>query len=142
MSKKVMFTIEGKEFRLNDYVMKPITASGYWSTTSDRWDINMSDIFTYLIHRVGRYTENYASDLIYYIEAIKDSLTEYDINGKTFLIGIRYNGVDGNSYIASRIRNKEDLSREYIDGVYMLQFFQDEKSAEAIFGKTSFYSYS
>ena len=80
--------------------------------------------------------------MLYDIEAIKDSLTEYDINGKTFLIGIRYNGVDGNSYIASRIRNKEDLSREYIDGVYMLQFFQDENSAEAIFGKTSFYSYS
>ena len=101
----------------------------------------MSSIYTYLIHRVGRYTENYASDLFYIVDAINKALKDWDeLDGKTFLIGIRYDGVDGNDSIAAKIRNKTDLSKEYIDGVYMLSFeLVDSTKMKVTFGKTSFY---
>ena len=145
MTEKIKFTLEGKEFTLNDYVMKPITETGYYSTYSEKWEVNMSSIYTYLIHRVGRYTENYASDLIYVIDAINKALRDRcELDGKkflvrTFLVGIRYDGVDGNDSIAAKIRNKTDLSREYIDGVYMLRFEQYNTAMNVTFGKTSFY---
>lgn len=140
MTEKIKFTLEGKDFTLNDYGMKPITETGYYSTYSRRWEINMSSIYTYLIHRVGRYTENYASDLIYVIDAINKALKDWDeLDGKTFLIGIRYDGVDDNESIAAKIRNETELSREYIDGVYMLKFEQYDTIMEVTFGKTSFY---
>lgn len=137
----IKFTLEGKKFALNDYVMKPITETGYYSTYSRKWEINMSSIYTYLIHRVGRYTENYASDLIYEIDAINKALKDWDeLDGKTFLIGIRYDGVDGNGSIAAKIRNGNDLSREYIDGVYILSFeLENSTKMKVTFGKTSFY---
>lgn len=139
------FTLEGKNFTLNDYVMRPITETGCYSTYSEKWEVNMSSIYTYLIHRVGRYTENYASDLIYIINAINKALKDWNeldskkFLVKTFLIGIRYDGVDGNDSIAAKIRNRNDLSREYIDGVYMLRFEQYDTEMEVTFGKTSFY---
>lgn len=137
----IKFTLEGKDFTLNNHVMKPITETGYYSTYSKRWEINMSSIYTYLIHRVGRYTENYASDLIYVIDAINKALKDWDeLDGKTFLIGIRYSGVDGNNSIAAKIRNKTDLSKEYIDGIYMLNFeLDDSTKMKVTFGKTSFH---
>lgn len=141
----IKFTLEGKNFTLNDYVMKPITETGYYSTYSSKWEINMSSIYTYLIHRVGRYTENYASDLIYVIDAINKALKDWDdLDGKTFLVktflvGIRYNGVDGNESITAKIRNRNNLSKEYIDGVYMLRFEQYDTAMKVTFGKTSFY---
>ena len=140
MTEKIKFTLEGKDFTLNDYVMHPITETGYYSTYSSKWEINMSSIYTYLIHRVGRYTENYASDLIYVIDAINKALKDWDeLDGKIFLVGIRYDGVDGNESIAAKIRNRNDLSREYIDGVYMLKFEQFDTTMKVTFGKTSFY---
>lgn len=145
MTEKIKFTLEGKDFALNDYVMHPITETGYYSTYSEKWEVNMSSIYTYLIHRVGRYTENYASDLIYVIDAINKALRdrcELDSKKflvKTFLVGIRYDGVDGNDSIAVKIRNKNDLSKAYIDGVYMLRFEQYDTEMKVTFGKTSFY---
>lgn len=137
---KIKFTLEGKCFTLNDFVKKPITETGYYSTYSGKWEVNLSSIFTYLIHRVGRYTEYHASDLFYEMSAIDKSLKDWDdLDGKTFLIGIRYDGVDGNNSIAAKIRNQADLSKEYIDGVYMLQFEQHDTQMEVTFGKTSFY---
>ena len=136
----IKFTLEGKDFILNDYVMHPITETGHYSTYSERWEINLSSIFTYLIHRVGRYTENYASDLFYEMSAIYKSLKDWDdLDGRVFLIGVRYDGVDGNVSIAAKIRNKADLLKEYIDGVYMLKFEQHDTVMEVTFGKTSFY---
>ena len=140
MAEKIKFTLEGKDFTLNDYVMRPISETGYYSTYSERWEINMSSIYTDLIHRVGRYTENYASDLIYVIDAINKALKDWDeLDGKIFLVGIRYDGVDGNDSIAAKIRNHTDLSKEYIDGVYMLKFEQRDTEMKVTFGKTSFY---
>ena len=140
MTEKIKFTLEGKNFTLNDYVMQPITETGYYSTYSRKWEVNMSSIYTYLIHRVGRYTENYASDLIYVIDAINKALKDWDeLDGKIFLVGIRYDGVDGNDSIAAKIRNKNDLHRAYIDGIYMLKFEQYDTEMKVTFGKTSFY---
>lgn len=136
----IKFTLEGKKFSLNDYVMQPITETGYYSTYSREWEINMSSIYTYLIHRVGRYTENYASDLFYIVDAINKALKDWDeLDGRTFLVGIRYDGVDENDSIAAKIRNHTDLSKEYIDGIYMLKFEQYDTEMKVTFGKTSFY---
>lgn len=136
MTEKIKYTLEGKDFTLSP----TITETGYYSTYSEKWAVNMSSIYTYLIHRVGRYTENYASDLFYIVSAINKALKDWDeFDGRIFLVGIRYDGVDGNDSIAAKIRNKTDLSKEYIDGVYMLSFeLEDGTKMKVTFGKTSF----
>lgn len=66
---------------------------------------NLSRIFTILIQAAGQYCENYASDILYDIARIKETIA--NINTQTDsteceLVGIRKNGVDGNEYIKSR----------------------------------------
>lgn len=64
-------------------------------------NINYSDIFSELIQAAGMGCEYYASDLFYDLVAIR----EYVENNKSgiFYIGIRDMGVDGNSFIKSRL---------------------------------------
>lgn len=66
---------------------------------------NLSRIFTILIQAAGQYCEHYASDILYDVARIKETIT--NINTQTSstkyeLVGIRKNGVDGNEYIKSR----------------------------------------
>lgn len=138
-NKNFKFTLENVQFRINDYVMKPITENGHWDKYWDKWEVNLSSVWTYLIHRVGRYTEFYASDVFYTWNEVQKALKESEIGCKTFLIGIRYSGVDGNNSIASKIRNKIDLSKEYIDGIYMLTIQQEDDDITVTFGKTDWH---
>ena len=65
-------------------------------------NINISSIITKLIQETGRFTENYASDLLYDIDH-----------------GIRENGVDGNSFLMNRLKDSlgyygyPDYARNY-----------------------------
>ena len=138
MTNEKKFTLEGIEFTFNEYVMKPIVETGNWSDYWEKWDVNLSSIFTHLVHRVGRYTEFYASDLFYTWNEVQKALKAWEIDNTTILVGIRYNGVDGNSSIESKIRNRYDLDKEYIDGIYMLTVEQEGDKITVTFGKTSF----
>lgn len=71
---------------------------------------NLSRIFTILIQATGQYCENYASDILYDIARIKETIA--NINTQTDsteyeLVGIRQNGVDGNEYIKSRFYDSD-----------------------------------
>ena len=138
MTNETRFTLENTGFVFNDYVMKPITETGSWSDSWEKWNVNLSSIWTYLIHRVGRYTEFYASDLFYTWNEVQKALKDFELDSKTFLIGIRYSGVDGNDSIASKLRNGYNLNHEYIDGIYMLMIEQDGDKITVTFGKASF----
>ena len=138
MTNEKKFTLEGIEFTFNEYVMKPIVETGSWSDSWEKWNVNLSSIWTYLIHRVGRYTEFYASDLFYTWNEVQKALKDFELDSKTFLIGIRYSGVDENDSIASKLRNGYNLNHEYIDGIYMLMIEQDGDKITVTFGKASF----
>ena len=89
-------------------------------------NINCSDIFSELIQAAGMGCEYYASDLFYDLVVIRD----YVDNNKSgvFYIGIRSMGVDGNSFIKSRL-NKGDCNYEpncYIK-LYRLEIIVTEK---------------
>lgn len=71
--------------------------------------LNMSGMFSKLIQDTGRFTENYASDLLISIDSFKEnasnllcSLPRTTVTSNTF-IGIRKNGVDGEEYIYSNL---------------------------------------
>lgn len=71
--------------------------------------INVSDILTKLIQVAGRFAESYASDLVYSIDHIRelaDNTWPYDTAqpmDEIMAVGIRASGVDGNSFIMSRL---------------------------------------
>lgn len=94
------------DFRMNSYAYKPITASGYVSSYSGKYEINTSSILTRLIQEAGRFCENFASDLFIDWARIEKELDGSDaILGETFLFGFRKDGVDHNSFILSRYNN-------------------------------------
>ena len=67
-------------------------------------NVNYSDIFSELIQAAGMGCEFYASDLFYDLESIKHSIDA--LMNDTFYIGIRTHGVDGESFIKSRLDRK------------------------------------
>ena len=71
-------------------------------------DINMSDVYSAMIKEAAK-CNYYASDLIYDIEAINDRLKHFDIfdedSYSPILVACRKSGVDGNSFILSRVEN-------------------------------------
>lgn len=92
------------DFKMNEYAHKPITASGYISAYSGRFDVNTSSILTRLIQEAGRFCEHFASDLFIDWKSIESFIDESagKMESKTFLLGFREYGVDGNSFIFSR----------------------------------------
>ena len=66
-------------------------------------NINYSDIFTELIQATGMTCEYYASDLYYTLTAIEKVVQNFE--NDVFYIGIRDSGVDGNTFIMSRLEN-------------------------------------
>lgn len=93
------------DFRVNDYAYKPITASGYRSSYSGKFEINDSSILTRLIQEAGRFCESFASDLFIDWNGvqrwIENAAAAVD-DSAVFLFGFRQMGVDGNSFILSR----------------------------------------
>lgn len=94
-----------KEFKMNTYAYKTITADGYISSYSGKFEVNHSSILTRLIQEAGRYCERFASDLFIDWQSVLryiDEAEESPAEEKTFLFGFRQDGVDGNSFIESR----------------------------------------
>lgn len=81
-----------------------ITADGRISSYTGKFDINHSSIFSELIQAAGMGCERFASDLIYDIKAILDTIERQE--NETYYLGIRTDGVDGKSYISSRLDRK------------------------------------
>lgn len=85
-------------------------------------NINISSIITKLIQETGRFTENYASDLLYDIDHVIAMTEKHKVMpGENVIIGfgIRENGVDGNSFLMNRLKDSlgyygyPDYARNY-----------------------------
>ena len=60
--------------------------------------------------------------------SVDANMNNYDFNGGKILFGFRDSGVDGNSYVLSRINNygKEGMEKE-IKELYMMEFFVEKQ---------------
>lgn len=72
-------------------------------------DINMSSIYTTMIQYVGRFAERFASDLLIDINLINETLANIPLTVDKptrfiFCIGIRRDGVDGNTFLMARLK--------------------------------------
>ena len=87
---------------------------------ADTVSVNLSDMFTRLIRDAAR-CNSYSSDVFYSLTEIDEKIRNY--HGKALsgaaqfepiFIGFRRHGVDGNSFILSRIEgNPYNVHREY-----------------------------
>lgn len=103
------------------------TGQVYWSTYSGKLitNINISSIFSELIQAAGMGCEFFASDLFYDLTEIKNAVE--NLENKVFFIGIRTHGVDGNSFVKERVKNKN--CHEYIK-LYRLEIVTGDNKQE------------
>lgn len=99
-------TCEGQVYT-NSYNGKPTT------------NINYSDIFTELIQATGMTCEYYASDLYYTLTAIEKIIKNFESD--VLYIGIRDSGVDGNSFVKSRLENSSVYGTNNYIKMYRLE---------------------
>ena len=79
-------------------------------------DINMSSIYTTLIHEAGRWVERYASDLLFDIKAIDEAIKKNPVESRQVVaIGLRKDGCDGNSFVISRLRDTKRPLISYVN---------------------------
>lgn len=82
-------------------------------------NINFSDIFTELIQAAGMGCEYYASDLYYTLTAIEKIIKNFESD--VLYIGIRDSGVDGNSFVKSRLENSSVYRTNNYIKIYRLE---------------------
>lgn len=92
-------------------------------------DANLSSEFTELIRQAAR-CNRYASDLIYGIEDINEKMETWTGEKTLFVFGFRRDGVDGNSFVLSRVNNEcksvYDLHKLYF-AIYFMEVKEDEE---------------
>lgn len=76
-------------------------------------DVNVSDIFSFLIKEVGTKVTNYASDIYYDLRMIDEAIKE--CKSDNFLIGLRDSGVDGKEFIKLREERPDIYGSPYIN---------------------------
>ena len=92
-------------------------------------DANLSSEFTELIRQAAR-CNRYASDLIYGIEDVNEKMETWTGEKTLFVFGFRRDGVDGNSFVLSRVNNEcksvYDLHKLYF-AIYFMEVKEDEE---------------
>lgn len=117
-------TCEGQVYR-SSYNGEPTT------------NINYSDIFTELIQAAGMTCEYYASDMFYDLTEIHKTIQSLD--NKVFYIGIRDSGVDGNTFVKSRLENSSTYGNDNYIKLYRCEVKTDETSQTVELLRTSEY---
>lgn len=108
--------------------VKPLyTATGYWENHEEKFSLNTSSILSFLIREAGRLCDSYASDLFIDWRSIEDNLSNIDYTGGNYLIGIREYGVDGNSFVLSRLNNAPEYygMNHYYRAMYAVEILID-----------------
>lgn len=100
-------------------------------------NINFSDIFTELIQAAGMTCEYYASDLYYTLTAIEKIIKNFE--NDVLYIGIRDSGVDGNTFIKSRLENSSTYGTNNYIKMYRCEIKTDETSQTIELVRTSEY---
>lgn len=124
-----------KEYTLENFQFEKVICeeSGSWQHsifgTEKEWSINLSSILTRLIKLAGKICDSYASDLFIDWNIVERNLKNYEFDGGKFLFGFRTMGVDGNTYVLSRLNNygKEGMKAE-IKELYMVEFSVEKHS--------------
>ena len=86
-------------------------------------NINCSGIFTELIQAAGMTCKYYASDLYYTLAAIEKVVQNFE--NDVLYIGIRDRGVDGNSFVKSRLENSSTYRTNNYVKMYRLEIKSD-----------------
>ena len=115
-----------REYTLEDWTVDKDRcrhhASGTWSVpifgTEPEWNINYSDILTYLIQAAGRYCESYASDLFIYWRVIEKRLRDRNYEGEKIVFGFREMGVDTNDWV---VKNYNECGCHYYRKIITLE---------------------
>lgn len=123
---------------IDDFKMGSVlfTAEGYWVNANHyyngiseegKFDINYSNILSFLIQKAGSICKHYASDLFITWNYIQDKLKDSHYKGDKILFGFREMGVDSNGFVLSRCNNYgiEDMNDE-IKELYVLDIKVDE----------------
>lgn len=100
-------------------------------------NINISSIIDTVITNAGRFCERYASDILFDLNYINDIIKNYNPNQpEEYIIcfGIRRDGVDGNEFLKSRLKNdfRNNLYRinEYYRKILAVHISFDEENSE------------
>jgi len=99
-----------------------------------RMEVNLSSEFSELIRQAAR-CNRYSSDIIYDIGNVNDAMEKWTGKKTLFVMGFRRDGVDGNSFVLSRVNN-ECKEIYNIHNLYFAIFFMEVKEDE---GYTDFY---
>ena len=100
----------------------------YYDRNRRKLEINMSSEYSQLIKEAAR-CNRYNSDIIYDIESIRDAFENF--NAETdlpfFVIGFRRDGVDGNTFVLSRMEDRQpyDLYKEYF-AIYFVEVKEEK----------------
>lgn len=115
---------------------KVIEASGHWSTYSNAFDFNDSSILTKLIQETGRLCDSYASDLFIEYKYLMKRMEEagYNYTGEVCLFGLRDMGVDGNSFIESRLTQNPHYGIYEYRAIYRLAITVTEEDYNVDYG--------
>lgn len=101
-------------------------------------NLNISGIFSELIQAAGMGCENFASDLFYDLNAIYSAIQFAE--EKVFYIGIRTNGVDGESFIRNRLdRNNCNYSPNCYLKLYRLSVSVENEEMTVLLERISEY---
>lgn len=89
-------------------------------------NINVSDIFSFLISEVGRKVEHYASDLFYDLKMI-DSDIKNMCKHEVYLLGIREMGVDSKYFVLEKLKNADLYGTKCYYDIYKIELITGEE---------------
>lgn len=91
-------------------------------------NVNLSSEFSELIRQAAR-CNRYGSDLIYDINNVNDAMETWTGEKTLFVFGFRRDGVDGNSFVLSRMNNERDLFDVYklYFAIYFMEIKRDDE---------------
>ena len=88
-------------------------------------NVNLSSEFTELIKQAAR-CNRYSSDILYDIGSVNDAMETWTGEKTLFVFGFRRDGVDGNSFVLSRVNN-ECKNIYNIHNLYFAIYFMEVK---------------
>lgn len=118
-----------KDYTLEDFTLESVMKeeTGRWSNDifgKECWNINYSDILTFLIQKAGTICKHYASDLFIFWSSLENEMKKegQEYAGGKYLFGFRELGVDHDNYVLSRLNNYgvEGLKKD-VKELYMLE---------------------
>lgn len=136
-------------YTIEDFEMGRVLkqASGSWCnkdpyyygvSTEGKFDINYSDILTFLIQTAGRVCKHYASDLFITWSFLEERLKDPNYTGEKLLFGFREMGMDSNTHVLSRLNSygKQQMMAE-IQKLYMLEVEVIDRDISMKLGKAN-----